>query len=142
MPGEALDWIRKNWGEAEPVLLAEVDSRLKDPGGKDPDARFLYAIHLCAEMRCPKAFPRYLAICRLPNVIQEHVMGDILTESIPEMLARTCAGRVDELQSLIEDSTVNEYARAGALNALHNLMLDGVVTREWLSTSKRPGRFV
>ena len=133
VPTEALDWIRANWSEAEPLLLEEIDQKLKAPTQKVRDARFLYAIHLCAEMRCEAAFPRYLALCRLLNVVLDFVLGDILTEYLREMLARTCAGRTEELQALIEDSAANEYARVAALDALVRLLMDGKMTREGLS---------
>ena len=132
-PREALEWIRANRNEVEGALLEELDERLKSPFEKARDARFSYALHLCAEMKIEAAFPRYLVLCRLPNVVIDNVLGDILTESMPDMLARTCAGRTEEIQALIEDGTVYEYARGAALQALANLFLDGVITREWLS---------
>jgi len=133
VPMEALNWIRTNWSEAEPLLLAVIDQKLKVPTQEVRDAQFLYAIHLCGEMRCEAAFSRYLVLCRLPNVVLDFVLGDILTEYLREMLARTCAGRTEELQALIEDPAVNEYARSAALDALISLFLDGKMTREWLS---------
>jgi len=134
VPGEALEWIRGHWSEVEPVLLKEIDERLKTPIATERNALFLYAIYLCAEMKCQDAFPRYLKLCRLPNVVLDYVLGDILTEHMPEMLARTCAGRTGELQVLAEDAAVNEYARGTAIVALQNLMLEGEISREWLSS--------
>lgn len=132
-PSQALDWIRANRSEVEGILLKELDERLSSPFEKDRDARFVYALYFCAEMKIGAAFPRYLALCRLPNIVSDNVLGDMLTESMPDMLARTCAGRIAELQSLIEDDTVYEYARATGLQALGNLFLDGEITREWIS---------
>lgn len=56
-PTEALEYLRAHWDEAAPVLLAEIEKRLEAPRGVDNNALFLYAIHLCAEMRCQGAFP-------------------------------------------------------------------------------------
>ncbi len=133
VPREALDYIRANWGEAEPVLLNEIDFKLQSPTAEDRDGLFLYAIHLCAEMRSRDAFPLYLKLCRLPKVVQRHVLGDILTETMSDMLARTCAGRVDETKALIEDSVPDEYARAAAMDSLLHLMLDGELSRDSLA---------
>ncbi len=133
VPSEALDYVREHWDEAEPVLLAEIEAKLADPLADDDDALFLYAIHLCAEMRCAKAFPLYVRIARLPHVIVDHVMGDILTQSLQHMLARTCDGRIDELKQLIEDPTLYEFTRGAAMSALEILFIENTFSREELS---------
>lgn len=132
LPTDALDTIRKFWAEAGPILLSELDAKLKRPREQDSSALFLYALYLCGEMREEQAFDRYLAMCRLPNLVLDSLLGDILTEAMPEMLARTCSGRIDDLKALAEDQTVNEFARAAALQAMQNLMLDGHLSRDAL----------
>jgi hypothetical protein len=129
VPTNALDTIRSNWSEAEPILLAELDHRLADPLEEERSALFLYALYLCAEMRCEAAFDRYLTIARLPNTVLDFVLGDILTEAFPKMLGRTCAGRVDALKELIEDRTVNGYSRGGAAGVLCDLVAAGELDR-------------
>ena len=133
VPRDALAWLQAHWSEAEGPLLAAMDERRTHFSGADRDARFLYALFLCAEMRCPAAFPRYLVLCRLPNAVLDHVLGDILTESMPDMLARTCAGRMADLQGLIEDPVANEYARGIALEALLVMMRESEIGRDWLA---------
>ena len=133
VPRGALEWVKTHWDAAEPLLLAELDARLAAPMGGEEDARFSYALYLCADRRCPEAFPRYLALSRLPNVILDRVLGDILTEWLPHMLARTCAGRIGELRALVEDTCVNPYARGSAMEALWILALDGTLAREELA---------
>ena len=117
-PHQALGTIRAHWEEAEPILVQEIGNRLAEPKAKDADALFLYAIHLCTEMRSTKAFPHFLRIARLPNLLLDHLLGDILTETFSHMLARTCHGRIDDIKALVEDPTLNEYARSAALRSL------------------------
>lgn len=133
VPSESLDYLRAHWEEAEQILLAEIERNLIDPTSDNADALFLYAIHLCAEMRCAKAFPHFVRIARLPNIILDHVLGDILTETFPQMLARTCDGRVDEIKALVEDPAVNDFARGSALQALMALAADGKLDHAELS---------
>lgn len=126
-PEEALDTIRANWAEAEKTMLDEIDWRLEHAWEGDRSALFTYAIHLCAEMKTAAAFPRFLALCRLPNAALDYILGDIITETMPEMLARTCDGRIADLKALVESSEVNEFARSSALRALLALVCD----KEW-----------
>jgi tetratricopeptide (TPR) repeat protein len=125
VPSDAIDFIRDHWPDAEACLLAVIDERLTAPAADDDDGLFTYAIHLCAEMRSEDAFPLFIRIARLPNLLLDNVMGDILTETFPQMLARTCHGRIDELKGVVEDSTRYEYSRAAALDALFALAVDG-----------------
>lgn len=130
IPVDALDCIRDNWPEAEAALIAELDEKLEHPEEEDQDALFLYALYLCAEMKSAEAFSRYLALCHLPTVLLDHVLGDILTEGMPGMLSRTCCGKIDELKKLIENSTLNEFARVAGLVALQEIWMDGELSRD------------
>jgi tetratricopeptide (TPR) repeat protein len=133
VPAEALETVRKNWSEAEPLLLAELDWQIQNPLEEDRSALFLYALYLCAEMKCEATFDRYVSILRMPTALLDAILGDMLTEAMPEMLTRTCAGRVEALKALVEDETVYEFARGAALDALRNLMLDGALSRDELA---------
>ena len=133
MPSEAFDVIRTHWKEAEPILLEAIQQRLRDPTTEEEDALFLYAIYLCAEMRCSKVFPYFICISRQPNLVVDHLLGDIVTETLPQMLARTCDGRIDEIKALIEDPAVNQYVRGTAMESLLLLFFDDVLSREQLS---------
>ncbi len=130
IPIEALEVIRNNWSDAEPVLLAELDRCIDQPLAEDRSALFLYALYLCAEMHCEAAFERYIRILRLPNLLLDSLIGDILTENMQDMLARTCAGRIVELKALVEDETVYEFARSATLTALSNLVAAGTLPHE------------
>ena len=129
VPKEAVDAVRENWAEAEPLLLAELDRLIECPLAEH-SALFTYAVYLCAEMCCESAFERYVALCRMPDLAQDYLLGDALHESMGEMLQRTCANRFEVLKELVEDETVNEYARSCALEALMNLTLAGEFPRE------------
>ncbi len=120
-PDEALATIRETWPAAEPALLAELDWRLEHSDMEDKSARFLYALFLCAEMKSEAAFERYLALARLPEKVSYLVLGDVLTESMSLFLSYTCHGRTDELKSLSEDQSMDEFARSCGPYALLHL---------------------
>ena len=130
VPIEALEVISHNWNDAEPVLLAELDRCIDQPLAEEHTALFLYALYLCAEMRCEAAFERYVRILRLPNLLLDVLIGDILTENMQDMLARTCAGRIVDLKALVEDETVYAFARSAALTALSHLVIAETLSHE------------
>ncbi len=128
VPRDALSFIRNNWHEAEPVLLTELDRCIDYlPLDKERTALFLYSLFLCAEMQSVAAFERYVRILRLPTLLLDELIGDTLTENMKDMLARTCAGRTNEIKSLIEDETVYDFARSAALQSLQMLVGTGAV---------------
>lgn len=129
VPDNALHCIRQQWQQAAPILLQEIARQVDDPEAEEADALFLYAIYLCAEMRHPEAFPYFVRIARLPTLLLDQVMGDILTENFAQMLARTCNGRIQDLQDLVEDSALNEYARSAAIDALVVLVGENRLTK-------------
>jgi hypothetical protein len=133
VPADALEAVRTNWSGAEPLLLAELDWQIENPLEEERSALFIYALCLCAEMKCEAAFVRYVSILRMPTALLNAMLGDMLTETMPEMLTRTCAGRIDELKALIEDERVYDFARVITLDVLRNLMLDGVISRDDLT---------
>ena len=130
VPVDALQVLRDNWVEAEPLLLAELDRCIENTLCADESALFLYALYLCAEMRSEAAFGRYVRMCRMPYFLQDHLLDDAICESMGGLLLHTCAGRFDVLKSVIEDATLNEFARSAALEALTHLAVDGDFSRE------------
>ncbi len=127
IPTEALNLIRSNWTETEARLLSVLDRGIANPLEDGQSAQFLYALYLCAEMKCEAAFERYISICRLPTLLIDVLIGDILTECLPEMLTRTCGGRIEPLKDLVEDDSVYEFARSAGLYSLHNLVVTGAL---------------
>ena len=132
MPTEALNFIRSNWGETEATLLAELDRCIAEPLEAEKSALYFYALYLCSEMQSEAVFERYITICRLPTLLMDNLIGDILTECLPEMLARTCGDRVEPLKALVEDDAVYEFARSAGLYALYGLVFTDVISREEL----------
>jgi hypothetical protein len=129
VPVEALQCLRENWKNAEPLLLNSLDQALANPCHQPP-ALFHCAIFLCAEMRSQAAFERYIKICRLTTSLIGFLAGEIMLEHMRKMLARTCYGRFDELKAVIEDESLDGFARLAPLEALSELTGAGEFPRE------------
>jgi uncharacterized protein len=127
VPEEALAWVRANWPMAEPVLLEEMDKNIRDPFRPEMDERMNVALALCAEQRSHDAFPRYVALCCLPPVARQAVLDFYDLETMDHFLAKTCHGRLTELQDMVKDQRLEESVRECALEALARL----AHAREW-----------
>ncbi|MDD2597933.1 MAG: DUF1186 domain-containing protein [Kiritimatiellae bacterium] len=125
-PGEAVQCLRENWKDTEPLLLNSLDQTLANPCHLPP-ILFYYALFLCAEMRSRAAFERYIKICRLPTSVIRFLVDDVISSHMYEILARTCYGRFDALKAVVEDESLDSFARAAALDALCLL----IVTEEF-----------
>lgn len=125
IPTDALNTIRETWPEAEPVLLEELDWRIKYPYADDRSARFVYALFLLAELKSAAAFERYVTLASFPEFILDRIFGDMVTESLRHFLANTCCGQTEKLQAFIENRAVFEYARSAGLFALEQITLNG-----------------
>lgn len=138
-PASALDEARKNREECTDLLLAEVQEILQIP---DPffertedrklDDLYFVALPLLGEFREKRAFPLILELCRRLDV--ETLLGDLVTELLPAMLAGTCAGAIQPIQDLIVDEAVNEWVRSSAIRALGTLVCAGEWPEEQLRT--------
>lgn len=118
---EALDCLRDHWQESEALLLAEIDHPTQHP---DENLFLIYALFLCAEMRSEAAFDRYVAICRMSELKQEALLGDLMTGSMSGWLQNTCAGRYNVLIELARSNDFSEDTRYSAILALTQLALN------------------
>jgi hypothetical protein len=107
----------------------------------DPDRAFqldaeedymahLYAMYLLAQFRETRAFPIVLQIAQLDGDLLDSLFGDFITESLGNVLASVCGGKVEEIQSLIENADADEWVRGAALGSLTTLVGAGIRSRE------------
>lgn len=108
---------------ADPVQAAEIDAE----GGY---MAHLYAMFLLAQFREARAYPLMLRIALLSSDLLESLFGDILTESLGQVLASVCDGNLEGMQSLIENPAADEWVRGAALGGLTTLVAAGVKSRE------------
>ena len=121
--------------EVTPELLRVLE-RIADPAEakrldvEDDYMAHLYAIYLLAQFRETRAFPLVLRIAQLDGDLLDSLLGDFITESFGNVLASVCAGKVEEIQSLIENADADEWVRGAALGSLVTLVGAGIRSRE------------
>ena len=60
------------------------------------------------------------------------MLGDTVTEDLKNIIASVCDGNIQPIKSIIEDSSLDEYVRAEALESLLILLNHRVISREEL----------
>ncbi len=99
----------------------------------DEDGTFLlFSSYLLAQFAEPKAFPLLLQLGHLPLGLSADLLGDIVPDAYPRMLASTYNGDLHLIKQLIEDTEANPYIRACALNSLVTLNYQQQLTADQL----------
>jgi hypothetical protein len=118
--------------EITPALLSILEklSALADDSILDAEwLPFSYAMFLLAQFRETRAHPLLVRCARLPEDMQDFLFGDNIAVDLGNALASTCGGKLDGIQSIVEDENANEWARYAALESLVVLAGAGLVSR-------------
>jgi len=124
-PRDAMQWVLDNWEIAAPSLLALLHAYAN---GEDVSERtegiLFFALHLFADRRETRAFPALCHLLRDPEQ-PELVLGDGVTTTLSGIIISTFDGDANELKSVIEAPSADEYVRSAALDALSYLAHTG-----------------
>lgn len=122
-------------GEVTPRLLEMLDALLADPPAwaeREAAGEHITALFLLAQFREVRALPKLLAILALPEDQQELLLGDLVTEGLPSLLASLSGGDPTHLEALATDSARPPFVRGAAMEALLVLAFQGVLPEERL----------
>ncbi len=127
-PREAVEAAIANRDAITPELLRIVEDTTKNADDLEKDdgcMSHLYAIFLLAQFREKRAYPLLVDFFSLPRDQTFNLTGDIVTESLAQILASVCGGDTDLIKSLIENKDINGYVRGAALKSLVCLVASG-----------------
>lgn len=137
VPKQALAEAARQREAITPYLLDAVNTvyqKVQEIGDEvcdDPSYDLsYYALHLLSQFREQRAFPVFLQILTLDEDCLDIVLGDVLTETMSNMLYSTFNGDVAALQAVVTDGALEPFARGAALEALGGLLRDGRYARE------------
>jgi len=134
-PTEAVNYVLANKEEAIPELLEILEHTLNNVEDLSKDGRYLVhfpAIYILAYFREKKAYESLIKIASLPDQQVFDLLGDAVTEDFKNILSSVCDGDIEPIKGIIENSALDEYVRAEALESLVILLNHGVVTRNKL----------
>ena len=110
------DWGIIEWDEQEADLIRSMAP--------------IYAMFILAERGEEQAYPLMLDIIAHPKKVVQQVLGDVLTEEMPQLLMSVYNGNLAALKEIIENEEISYTSRAVALDTLVCLVANKILERE------------
>lgn len=132
-PQAEFDCISAHRDDAIPALREAVEKALVNPHELEEGYQLhFYALFFLAEFQDREFFPKLIELVSLPGDDLDFLIGDAITDSLPNILYNTYNGDVELLKETASNDAVDEYARAGILDVMGQLYLDGGLNEaEW-----------
>jgi hypothetical protein len=90
----------------------------------------VYAVSLLSHFRETAAHRAIIRAFTVPREQLEELWGDMITETLPTLLHRTCGGSLDRIRALVVDREVDPFVRGAAIEALTFAVAEGVADRD------------
>lgn len=119
--------------EVIPAFLKILEDIDKDPGPWIEDRGrmiHIFAMYLLAFFRETRAFPLLIRIFSRPGEFPFDLAGDVVLQSLADILASVSDGDMAGIKALIEDEQVNEWVRSQALDVMVKMALVGQLPRD------------
>lgn len=135
-PRAAIAFANSHRAELTPHLIEALERLAVNPSLADDESYVLhlYAMHLLASWRDPRAFAAMVALGHHDEDTVEAMLGDTVTETYGRCLASVCGGDIAPLKALFEDTQASHWARNAALDAMAVRVLEGDGSRDELVT--------
>ena len=128
-PCEAMEAAMERKEEITPYLLKLLETLNQTDAVDDEYWGHLAALYLLAYFREQTAFPLIVELLSRDDDQLELLLGDAITEGIPQVLASTCDGNIEWLVKGAERSDLSDWARVAFLDALKPLYGDNQLSR-------------
>lgn len=115
-----------------PHLIALLDDLADNPLRYTLEGRngHVYAVSLLAHFQETAAHQAIIRAFTVPGEQLEELWGDMITETLPTLLHRTCGGSLDRIRALVVDREVDPFVRGAAIEALTFAVAEGVADRD------------
>jgi hypothetical protein len=118
--------------EITPHLIRILEELADDPRkyADEEHNAHTYAVALLAHFREPAAHLPIIRAFSIGKEENEHIWGDMITETLPALLFQTCNGSLEAIKALVHDRGAYEYARGAAVEALTYAVARGEAKQE------------
>lgn len=132
-PAEAFKIISENRVEALPYLRSAIDKAIEERDElEDGYQLHFYAIFFLGQFQDRESFSKIIELVTLPGEVLDYLIGSAVTEGLRDILYNTYNGDKELLKSTIRNEYVDEFVRAGLLDVMGQLYLDGQLEeKEW-----------
>ena len=118
--------LRKHADEAIPYYLEILKRATPENVTELIDTGLWNAIFLMGENHVEEAFPHLVRVFHLDEEATNY-FGDMITESLKDVLYHTYNGDIDALCELVRSRETDYFVRDAALNTIQQLYLDGIL---------------
>jgi hypothetical protein len=115
-----------------PHLIALLEDLADNPLRYTLEGRngHVYAVSLLAHFQETAAHQAIIRAFTVPGEQLEELWGDMITETLPTLLHRTCGGSLDRIRALVVDREVDPFVRGAAIEALTFAVAERVADRD------------
>ena len=115
-----------------PLLIALLEELADNPLLYTLEGRngHVYAVSLLAHFKETAAHEAIIRAFSVDREQSEELWGDMITETLPTLLHRTCGGSLDRIRALVVDREVDPFVRGAAIEALTFAVAEGVADRD------------
>jgi hypothetical protein len=131
-PREAVQEAIQRREEITPHLLHSLQEAAQisaSPEPEEPPFLPIYAMYLLAQFRDQRAYPLIIDLCKIPHTELDRLLGDLITEGLPRVIASVFDGNIEPIKSVIENESLDPFVRGSALRSLSILVYEGVIPR-------------
>tara|TARA_R110002073_G_scaffold172365_1_gene329498 strand:- start:1759 stop:2637 length:879 start_codon:yes stop_codon:yes gene_type:complete len=133
LPEVALRAAALHGPEVVAPLIAAIERATREPAQLPEEYTLhLFALFVLAQRRERGAYGAIVQMCKLSEHDLDELIGDVVTESLPQILASVALGNISLLQELLEDESVCEWVRSSALLAIAASAVEGAISQEQL----------
>ncbi|PVZ68918.1 hypothetical protein DC094_11745 [Pelagibaculum spongiae] len=133
-PRDALQTLIDQQEISAPLLLQYLETVAEDVEKaleNEQAELMLFALFLLGQFRETAAYqPLIRMLGRLED--SEDLLGDLVTESLPRIIASVCDGDINPIRALAENPEVDPYVRSAAFYALGTLTFQNVLSVDTL----------
>ena len=130
-PRKELNLISSNRDQAVPYLRDAVVKAIVEKEDLDEDYMLhLYGMFLLAQFRDREFFPRMMELACLPERTLDHLLGDVFTEDLGNILYNMYNGDIDLIKRTVMNKAVSDFARSQMLNVMGQLYRDHTIKQQ------------
>lgn len=129
---ELVDEALERREEITPHLLAILERMLADPEAWLDEEHDIgsYALVLLTHFEEVRAHRLIVDIFSLPEPLPDELFGDVIGETLPAALLKTCGGSMEGIRELILNRQASDYCRWSACSALSYATVPGIFNRD------------
>ncbi|EIA0806924.1 DUF1186 domain-containing protein [Vibrio vulnificus] len=136
-PERALIAARENWSQLVPIVNAAFDAAVGKERLSDAEESFLFwSVLLIGDRKekdCFDSLIRFIDQDDTEYSPLECVLGDALTENLPNIVAIAANRRTEPLNKLLLSSKAGEYVKVGMLRVLKHMVVNEELTTEYFA---------